>query len=156
MVLNVPVETFSRETLHPSYVTGFVDADGSFTYSRSGNQISLYFAVKLTAVDRPILEDIQAFFGGIGTIYDVKAKALGNRSGATKTAAYLRVSRREELSRVVEHFDAHPLRTTKAQIYEIWRLMFLAKQHFRNPDREALNALAEEISRRTTRRQSWR
>ena len=156
MILNVPVDTFSRETLHPAYVTGFVDADGSFTYSRSGKQISLYFAIKLAAFDRPILEAIQAFFGGIGTIYDVKARAPSNRSGATRTAAYLRVSRREELTRVVEHFDANPLRTTKAQIYEVWRLMFLAKQQFRNPDREALNALAEEMSRRTTRRQSWR
>ncbi len=125
------METFSRETLDPNYVTGFVDGAGMFTYSRSGKQLSLYFAIKLTALDEPALQQIQDFFGGIGTIYSVKA--------VTKTARYLRVSRREELMRVVEHFDSYPLRTIKQKSFEIWRAMVLAKQQFRNPDRDLLN-----------------
>ena len=147
------METFSRETLDPCYVTGFVDADGTFTYSRSSNQIALYFAIKLPAIDQPILESIQEFFGGIGKIYEVKARASGIRSSATKTASYYRVSRREELMPVVQHFDAHPLRTSKRHIYEIWRRMVLAKQQFRKPDRQVLDTLAEQIAARTSRKQ---
>jgi hypothetical protein len=153
---NVSLETFSRETLDPWYVTGFVDADGTFTYSRSGKQIALYFAIKLTATDQPTLESIQEFFGGIGKIYEVKARPPGPRSGATKTAAYYRVTHRDDLIRVVEHFDAYPLRTTKCGVYEIWRLMVLAKQQFRNPDRSMLDALADQITARSSRKQSWR
>jgi len=127
------VETFSRGTLEPEYVTGFVDAAGSFTYSRSSKQLALYFALKVGATDRPLVEDVQAFFGGIGRIYD---------------AGYFRVTRREELMMIVEHFDRHPLRSSKREVYELWREMVLAKQEFRRPDRELLDRLADEISRR--------
>lgn len=127
------METFSRGTLDPAYVTGFVDAAGSFTYSRSSKQLALYFAVKLSPVDRPLLEELQAFFGGIGRIY---------------SEAYFRVTRRDELMAVVEHFDRHPLQSSKREVYELWREMVLAKQEFRRPDRERLDQLADEISRR--------
>jgi hypothetical protein len=132
------VETFSRGTLDPHWVTGFADGDASFTYSRSGRQLALYFAVKLTAADRPLLEEIQQFFQGSGRIYEVGA--------APRTAAYYRISRRDELMTVVDHFDAYPLRSTKKQVYDLWRQMVLAKQQFRQPDRELLDGLAEKIS----------
>ena len=127
------METFSRGTLEPAYVTGFVDAAGSFTYSRSSKQLALYFAVKVPAVDRPLLEDLQAFFGGVGRIY---------------AEAYYRVTRREELMAIVEHFDRHPLQSSKREVYGLWRSMVLAKQEFRRPDRELLDRLADEISHR--------
>lgn len=135
------VETFSRETLDPLYVTGFVEGAGSFTYSRSGRQIALYFGIKLGAADRPLLVAMQSFFDGIGRIYDV----AGSRG---KPSAYFRVSHRDELPRVVSHFDAFPLRSTKHQSYETWRSMVLAKQDFRKPDRDTLEDLAARISKR--------
>ncbi len=127
------METFSRGTLDPAYVTGFVDAAGSFTYSRSSKQLALYFALKLPGADRPLAETIQAFFGGIGRIY---------------AEAYYRVTRREELMVIVDHFDRHPLQSTKREVYELWREMVIAKQDFRRPDRELLDRLADQISRR--------
>ena len=133
------METFSRETLDPHYVTGFVDGEGLFTYSRSGKQISLYFALKVSAANEPTLQAIQAFFGGIGTIYIVK-------NGATKTSRYFRVARHDELMRVVEHFDQYPLRTLKREGFAIWRSMVLVKQQFRKPDRALLADLAERLS----------
>lgn len=156
MVENVAVETFSRGTLDPHYVTGFTDGEGCFTYSRSGRQFALYYALKLTAADEPILEEIQTFFGGIGRIYDVKARAPGPRSGATKSAKYFRVSHRDELAVIVNHFDHYPLRTTKREGYEIWRLMVLLKRKFRQPDREMLDQLAAELSSLSPRNQPWR
>jgi hypothetical protein len=135
----VSVETFSHETLDPLYVTGFVEAAGSFTYSRSGRQMALYFGIKLHDTDRPLLESFQSFFGGIGRLYEV--------SGRTRST-YYRVSHREELPRIVSHFDSFPLRSSKRRAYETWRSMVLAKQDFRKPDRETLETLAARISKR--------
>jgi hypothetical protein len=110
-------------------VTGFSDAVASFTYSRSGKQLALYFAVK---ADPELLEQLQEFFGGIGRIYSA--------------ARYFRVSRRDELTRVVSHFDDYPLRSRKQKVFSIWRQMVIAKQEFRRPDRKLLATLADQIS----------
>ena len=143
------METFSRETplLDPWYVTGFSEGEATFTYSRSGKQLALYYAIKLTARDRSILEAISAFFGGAGSIYQVRPRAaLTPRRGFTKTASYFRVSRRDELGRVVAHFDQYPLRGTKLASYEIWRKMVALKQSFRSPPRDQLDTLARALS----------
>jgi hypothetical protein len=142
-------ETFSRGTrpLDPWYVTGFVEGEGAFTFSRSGRQMALYFAIKLTGADKAILEDIRAFFGSVGAIYRVVARdAPTPSSGYTKEAAYYRVSRRDDLERVVEHFDRYPLRGLKAQSYAIWRKMVELKREFRKPQREELEHLAAQLS----------
>ena len=133
---DVSVGTFSRETLDPLWVTGFADAAGSFTYSRSSKQLALYFSVKVADTDRGLLEDLRAFFDA-GRIYE---------------PAYFRVTRREELVRVVDHFDRYPLRSSKREVYELWREMVVAKQQFRRPDRERLAALAARLSERSGRR----
>jgi LAGLIDADG endonuclease len=150
------VETFSRGTLDPHWLTGFVDGEGSFTYSRSSKQIGVYFALKLTSSDRPLLEDIREYLGGIGSIYTAAARAAGDRSGATKTAAYFRVTRRDELMHVVDHFDRYPLRSQKRDVYDLWRMMVHAKQRFRKPNRELLESLASRITALCVRKQPWR
>ena len=129
------METVSHETLlDPWYVTGLIDGVGSFTFSRSGKQFAVYFAVKFGGPSN-LLADLQWFFQG-GTIYQ-----------STKTS-YFRVQRREHLSLVVDHFDQFPLRA-KADVYAIWREMVVAKQEFRKPNRDRLEQLATELSART-------
>jgi hypothetical protein len=128
------VETFSRGTpLEPAYVTGLIEAAGSFTFSRTSKQISVYFAVKLA--DRDLLEELRAFFG-VGRIYSAGA------------GAYYRVNRREDLPRILAHFDQHPLRSKKRDAYELWKQMVEAKAQFRRPDRSALSQLTEQLRRR--------
>jgi hypothetical protein len=146
-------ETFSRGTaLDPWYVTGFVEGDGAFTFSRSGRQLALYFAVKLTGAEGSLLDAIRDFFGGRGAIYHVKARAAPTpSSGHTKDAAYYRVCRREDLERIVEHFDQYPLRGTKRRSYEIWRQMVVLKRDFRKPPREELDQLATQLSATSSR-----
>jgi len=120
------VETVSRETaIDPWYVTGLIDGIGTFTYSRSGRQLAVYFAVK---TNHRLLEQLQGFFG-VGAVY--------NR--------YFRVQRRDELPKILDHFDRYPL-SAKHEEYGIWREMVLAKQAFRQPDRERLEALASQLS----------
>lgn len=131
---HVPVETFSRGTpLEPAYVTGLIEAAGSFTFSRTSKQLSVYFAVKLP--DRELLEAVQAFFG-IGRIY------------AAGASGYYRVNRREELPRIVAHFEQHPLRSRKREAFEVWKQLVEAKAQFRRPDRLALSLLTEQLRRR--------
>jgi hypothetical protein len=153
-----PAETFSRGTqqLDPWYVTGFVEGEGAFTFSRNGRQMALYFAIKLTGADRAILDTIREFFGGIGNIYDVVPRAAPTpSSGYTKAAAYYRVCRREDLDRVVEHFDRYPLRGTKAASYAIWRQMVVLKRDFRKPPREELAQLSAQLSAASPRNAKW-
>ena len=141
----VSMETFSRETfqseLDPWYVTGFIEAQGTFTFSRNGRQMALYFGIKLPEVDEPVLHSIREFFGGVGSIYPVQAGA----------SAYFRVCRREQLPVIVEHVDTYPLRSSKRAVYEIWREMVVLKQSFRRPPREELWQLAEQLSAATGR-----
>jgi hypothetical protein len=61
--------------LHPFYVTGFVDGDGSFSvlalkraqYKTGWNFIPV-FTINLHSRDTALLQIIQSFFGGIGKI----------------------------------------------------------------------------------------
>ena len=114
--------------MDPNYVTGFSDAAGSFTYSRSGRQIAMYYSIKSS--DRATLEAIQTYFGGVGSLY----------------AGYYRVTHRDDLAVIVEHFDAYPLRGKKRRSYAIWREMVQLKRAFRAPDRARLDELAEQLS----------
>lgn len=127
------METFSRGTLDPAYVTGLIEAAGTFTFSRTSKQVSLYFAVKLP--DRDLLEDLQGFFG-VGRIY------------AAGASAYYRVNRRQDLPRIVAHFEQYPLRSRKRKAFAVWKQMVEAKAQFRHPDRLALSLLTEQLRRR--------
>lgn len=140
--------------LDPWYVTGFADGEGSFTYSRSGKQIALYFSIKLTASDRAVLEQIQDFFG-VGKIY--RSPPYTKHGFATKTAALYRVTRHDELYKVTDHFDRYPLQGEKRHSYGIWREMALLKKIFRSAaNRELLDDLADKLSSINPRNQSWR
>jgi hypothetical protein len=152
------METFSRGTpkLDPWYVTGFAEGESCFTYSRSsGGVAQLYFAIKLTASDQPLLEAIRAFFGGIGAIYRVKPRT-GPKSGLTKAAAYFRVSRIRELCRVINHFDRYPMKGNKALSYALWRQMVSMKlDRYHKTADPTFVLLAERLSLSSPRHRPW-
>jgi hypothetical protein len=141
--------------LNPWYVTGLVEGEGSFTYSRSGTQIALYFAVKLVRADDSLLQALQDFFGGVGTLYRVRPRPPTPRAGFTKSASYYRVCRKEELRRIVAHFDAYQLHGAKAESYRIWRLMVLLKIEFPRTSRDRLDLLAAKLSAASPRNRAW-
>lgn len=147
------METVS--TLDPWWVTGFCDGEASFTFSRSSAQVALYFAVKLIASDRPVLERLQDYFR-CGKIYRVAPASARANSGFSKTALLFRVTRHDELPMVTEHFDRYPLQSQKREAYKIWRGMVDIKRLFRGRNKEALNELALALSAVQPRNQSWR
>src|SRR6266545_7278604 len=149
---NVLVETWGEfilflmpqaSGLDPWYVTGLVEGEGTFTYSRSGAHMALYFAVKLVRADDDLLISLREFFGGVGTIYRVRPRAPRPRAGHTKAASYYRVCRQDQLRRIVEHFDAYPLKGAKAASYAIWRLMVLLKLEFPKTAGDRLDLFAK-------------
>lgn len=150
---SVVVASFT--SLDPWYVTGFAEGEGSFTFSRSGPRLAMYFSVKLTRADRSILEGLQTFFDGAGIIYDVGPRAPGDRSGFTKSASYYRVCRKAELGRVVAHFDAYPLKGSKAAAYRIWREMVSLKSRSPRPQQDRLEDLAKRLSAASPRNGPW-
>ena len=113
--------------MNPWYVTGFVDGEGTFTFNRCRNYITLCFGLKLTAQDRSALELIREFFKGVGQIYHVKAP--NSYRGKTKTAAYFRVARINNLLKIVDHFDNFPLKSTKNKQFKIWKEMVMIKNN---------------------------
>jgi LAGLIDADG endonuclease len=141
--------------LDPWYVTGFAEGEGSFTYSRSGPRVALYFAIKLSGSDRSVLVAIQRFFGGIGTIYDVGPRAPTLRSGFTKAASYFRVCRKAELLRVVTHFDQYPPVGCKLASYRVWREMVKLKNGPSKISIAELPRLAELLSSISPRHSPW-
>lgn len=145
-------EHFQTDTkqLDPWYITGFSDGESTFTYSRSGKNICLYFAIKLVFEDRDILYKIKDFFR-VGRIYVGKPVAPGKYSGHTRTYFYYRVSRITELNEIINHFDKYPLVGKKLKSYNIWKEMVAAKMRYRRPNRCELEKLAKRLSSLTGR-----
>src|SRR4030042_6920205 len=134
--------------LDPWYITGFADGEAAFTYSRAGGTFGLYFAIKQREDNKQIVEEIQEYFNYVGNIYRGKEAENSPNSGFTKPSAYYRVTRIDELKRIVEHFDKYPLQSQKKlEAYKIWRDMVMHKlEHYRGIDYNKLRALAEKLS----------
>ena len=134
--------------LSPWYVTGFCDGEAAFTYCRSGGTFGLYFAIKQREDNRQIIEDIRESFNYVGNIYRQKESSPTKNSGASKPAAYYRVTRIGELKIIVDHFDKYPLQSKKKiEAYKVWREMVMHKlKHYGDIDYNTLRALAEKLS----------
>jgi hypothetical protein len=138
--------------LSPWYVTGFVESAGSFTYNRSGDRLTLIFAVRLSESNRTLLARLQRFFDGIGRIYTTRVAREKEGTPRTRNVSYYRVNRTRELLRVVEHFDAYPLRGRKRTAFRVWReMVFLRATHHGSRPPDELNDLAAKLSARRTR-----
>ncbi len=134
--------------LDPWYITGFSDGEAAFTYSRSGGTFALYFAIKQREDNREIIEEIREYFNYVGYVYYQKESEPTKNSGYSKPAAYYRVTKINELQRIVEHFDKYPLQSKKKhEAYLIWRQMVVHKlENYRDIDYNVLRELAEKLS----------
>ena len=139
--------------LNPWFITGFCAGEAAFTYSRDGSSFNLYFAIKLNDSDKELIEQIQDFFG-VGKIYNVQARLPGKYSGFTRPALYYRVTKLDELQRVIEHFDKYPLSGRKLKTYQVWKDMLDEKRRFRRADYNKLEKLALTLSGLTNKNTS--
>lgn len=111
--------------LHPYYVTGFCDAESSFSISISkqltsmtGWNVNLTFKIGLQKKDKALLEFIQGFFGGIGRI-----SVDGN------AAFQYRVQSIKELAIIIDHFVKYPLITQKYADFLLFKQAFELMKH---------------------------
>lgn len=115
--------------LKPYFVTGFTDAEGSFIVrirqnpkAKAGWNVETKFSFCIHKKDRMILDLIQAFFGGVGSI-----------TYASKDTLHYRIASLHDLINVViPHFDKYPLNTQKRADYFLFKeivLLIKNKQH---------------------------
>jgi hypothetical protein len=108
-------DTYGAVALDPWFVTGLVEGEGCFCISfslrpklRTGIEVRPSFALALNERDLTLLEDLQIYFG-CGSIRE---------SRADRTFKYESRSTRELLERIVPHFEAFPLRGSKARSFD--------------------------------------
>ena len=118
-------EPSNKNKLSPYWVTGFSDAESSFsikiyksapapqesskhslTFGGRGWSINPTFAIELHKKDIAILEEIKSFFG-IGTVFIRKTR---------NNAVYHVQSVKELREVIIPHFNKYPLITQKKQI----------------------------------------
>ena len=135
--------------INPYYVTGLIDGEGSFTYTKMGGNVYPYFAIKLNIGDLRLLEKIQKFFEGAGVIYHMPSRTF-RMNDVTYTGgalAMLKVFRMDELMRMVWHFSDYPLEGKKAEAFKVWKEMVMIKAVNRKEDWPKLHELAMQLTK---------
>ncbi len=120
-------ERIQRDALHPHYVAGFIDGEGSFSVSinkhktlKSGMETKPEFEIELRADDREILERIVATIG-CGKIYDCSYERYG-WFPHTK----LKVTSIQEMeSKLFPFLDRYHLQAKKCEVYKLFREIVL-------------------------------
>jgi len=103
-------------SLHPQWVTGFTDGEGSFSISawksqtKTGWKFKHLFTIAVHKKDQMILELIKSFFGGYGEIYKHGKDSL----------QYI-VASKKELRIIIDHFNKYPLLTQKQADFELFK-----------------------------------
>lgn len=121
--------TTATHKIHPGFITGFVDGEGSFSISllkdpkyKCGWRVKPVFTLGLHIKDEILLKDIQNSIGSsVGKIYNPKVDLV-----------QLRVFSVKDLLKVFKHFDQFPLFTQKQADYELFKQavnLILNKEH---------------------------
>lgn len=122
-------DELSFDLLSPWFVSGFVDAEGSFVAivrknanSRLGWRVETVFRIGLHKRDLALLKQIQTYFGGVGSIVKQGEDIYAYRVSSLK----------DILFHILPHFDKYPLITSKQADYLLWKevvLMIHNRQH---------------------------
>lgn len=120
--------------LHPQYVAGFIDGEGSFVVSfgrhrtlKRGTEIRVEFTIELRADDVGILKRILKTIG-CGRIYDVVYK----KYGWYPHVKYKVTSTKDLAKYLLPFLDKTPLQAKKGKVYKVFReivLMVCRKEH---------------------------
>lgn len=119
---------FESSNLHPWFITGFSDAESSFSVLiqknakyKLGWRTKIIYAITLHIKDSNLLNDIKLYFG-VGEIH--KKESINK--------IQYRVESLNDIRRIIYHFDKYPLISTKKTNYNLFREAFYlleSKQH---------------------------
>jgi hypothetical protein len=118
--MNKPIIKKSR--LHPQWISGFIDAEGSFglyfiknSTLRFGWQIRPSFRIRLHKKDLALLQEIQNYFSCLG---EELGQQFSGQVRASGDSVVFRVYSSAEIVNVIfPHFDKYPLVTEKLADY---------------------------------------
>lgn len=124
-------------SLKPWFITGFTDAEGSFTVSvlkstsiRTGWQVGARFQLTLHIKDLPLLREIQAFFGRVGKIV------------LSKEYCTFRVDSLKDIFKVIiPHFNVYLPVTQKLGDYLLFRDIVIMMDNKEHLTLEGLNKI---------------
>lgn len=106
-----PVNQITDSPLHPNWITGFTEGDGTFYISSSSKNIRAFYQIGLDEKDYPVLIRIQSFFNNTGHIKEYPSNQ----------AFYFSISRLNHLIDIIApHFSINPLIGHKLSNYLIW------------------------------------
>jgi hypothetical protein len=140
----------SIKKLHPQYIAGFIDGEGSFSVSiyrnettRSKIYVRSEFEIELRADDKKILERIKKTLG-CGIIYDCNYE----RYGWYPHVKY-KITKLDDLNRkLVPFLEKHPLLAKKRKTFDYFKMivkMVLNKDHLRKEGVERIMKLRNKI-----------
>jgi hypothetical protein len=117
-------QILGKDKLHPWLVTGLIDGEGcfnisisqSFTKSNLGWEVQARIILELHVKDLALIQELQSFFGGIGTIETTARKARISIVGIT-----------DIINWVLPHFSNFPLQSVKIIDFELWRTCVIIK-----------------------------
>lgn len=140
--------------LNPWWVTGFVDAEGSFginnTTSNTGSfKIGLQFKVSQNAPNRDVIEKLIDYFGG-GKVHVDKA--------STNTLKFQIQDLPSIREKVYPHFSKYPLITSKQLDYNDWLeaiKLLINKEHFTPEGKDMLIDLKSKINNGRPKEERW-
>lgn len=128
----------TRPTLHPWWLTGFIDGEGCFTINlvknsalTTGWRVKLCFSLGLHKKDKELLELIKINLGG-GKIY--KQSSL--------QSFQLQVESIKEIAKIIQHLSKFTLITKKRADYELWKKAFDLIQKGEHLTVDGLNQIA--------------
>jgi len=144
--------TTNTNSLNPNFITGFCDAEGSFTLNISkdpryalGWSIKLVFNIHLNSKDIESLYLIQRFF------------CAGNVTMHGDTAMF-QVIKLSDLACIIEHFNNYPLLTQKHADYLLFKKAFNIvsnKQHQTEIGLHKLISIRASMNKGLPRYNSW-
>nr|QJQ34984.1 LAGLIDADG endonuclease [Fusarium sacchari] len=111
-----PLENDKNELIHPWFITGFTDAEGSFMLhlekEKNQDKISRVrprFQIKLDIRDLSILKEIKAYFNDIGSIN------ISNKECVYKVRSL------KQIAIIISHFDKYILLSQKWADFELFK-----------------------------------
>ena len=133
----------NKYEINPWFVTGFIDAEGTFIVPlrkkpdfKYGWEVLSEFKLGLHMKDLLLLEAIKAYWGGIGTIK------------ISKDVAIYRIASIKDLQVVIDHLTRYPLITQKRADFELFKAVVEIKKSGRHT---TLTGIQEVVNIRASR-----
>lgn len=112
-----------------NWFAGFAAGEASFTCRREADTFRPAFSIILRADDRPILEEVADAIGRQHVRFRDRPAMTNPQGISSKPGVLMDVRSKAGCQRIVEIFDAHPLRAKKQRDFDLWRQIVLEQQH---------------------------